>query len=53
MSDSKQWALDALQTANTIYEPNERGGFIQAMDFLVWSLECCLIWYLAARFVAA
>jgi len=52
MSDSKEWALGELGKANTIYEPGERDGLSQAIDFLIWSAEIALIWYVASRFVA-
>jgi hypothetical protein len=52
MSDSKQWALEALQEVNTIYEPGERGGWVQGVDFLIWCAECALIWWVASRLVA-
>lgn len=52
MSDSKQWALDTLQQVNTIYEPGERSGMSQALDFLIWCAECALIWWVASRFIA-
>ncbi len=53
MSDSKAWALDELAKANTIFEPSQRDGWTQAVSFLFWCLECSLIWYVAAHFVAS
>jgi hypothetical protein len=50
MSDSKQWALSTLQEANTIYEPGERSGGVQALGFLIWCAECAVIWYVARHF---
>ncbi len=52
MSDSKQWALDEMAKVNTIYEPNERPGSRQAVDFLIWMVECAIIWLVASRLVS-
>lgn len=53
MSDSKQWALDELQKANTIFEPDEPGNATQLMDWIIYMLEWGLIWFVASRFVAS
>lgn len=47
MSESRQWALDKLRQANAIFEPADKSWRAQLGDFLVWALECALIWLLA------
>ncbi len=49
MPDSKQWALDKLTQANTIFEPGDKTWWDQLANFLVWALECLLVWYLASH----
>ncbi len=50
--DSKAWALKKLQEANTILEIDQVPWRVHLIDFLAWSLECLLIWYLAWDFLA-
>ncbi len=42
MSDSKQWALEVLEEANTIFEPDERPLSVQLLALLIWALECAV-----------
>lgn len=42
MSDSKQWALEVLEEANTIFEPDEKPLGVQLLDLLIWALECAV-----------
>jgi len=47
--DSRQWALEKLEQANTIFEPDEVPWRIQLCDLAVWALEMVLVWHLAFR----
>ncbi len=47
MSDSKQWALDKMEEANTIFEPNQVSWRGQLQDLIIWIIELALIGYLA------
>jgi hypothetical protein len=49
MMDSKQWALEKLEQANKIFEPNEVKPKIQLIELVVWTLEITLIACLAFR----
>ena len=45
--DSRQWALEKLQRANRIFEPDEKPWWAQLGNFLFWALQCALLWELA------
>ena len=49
MAESKNLAQDKLARANLIFEPSEKPWRAQLINFLVWVLECALIWILAGR----
>lgn len=49
MTDSKQWALEKMEQANQIFEPNEVKPKIQLMELVFWTIEICLIACLAFR----
>lgn len=42
MADSKQWALGAMEKANTIYEPDEKRLGVQLLELFVWAVECAV-----------
>jgi hypothetical protein len=47
MAESTEWAQERLGQANLIFEPHEKPWPAQFINFLVWVLECALIWLLA------
>lgn len=47
MRESQKWAQEKLGQANVIFEPNQKPWSAQLINFLVWVLECALIWLLA------
>ncbi len=49
MTDSKQMALEELERANHIFEPNEVKPKIQLVEIIVWAIEISLIAFLAFR----
>jgi hypothetical protein len=49
VSDSKQWALEKMKEANTIFEPGQVSWRGQLRDLLIWTIEVALICYLAFR----
>ncbi len=48
MSDSTKWALDQMEKANHIFEPDEKSWRQQLFNLLVWAVECMLILKLAS-----
>lgn len=50
MTDSKQWALEKLEQANQIFEPNEKKSSIQLGDLILWIIEIVLVTWLAFKF---
>ena len=49
VSDSKQWAQEKMEEANTIFEPDQVSWRGQLRDLLIWTIEVALICYLAFR----
>lgn len=49
MTDSKQWALDKLERANAIFEPDQKPWRDQLLDLAVWAAELAAVWWLTAR----
>ena len=49
MTDSKQWALEELERANHVFEPNEVKPKIQLVEIIIWAIEISLIAFLAFR----
>jgi hypothetical protein len=50
MTDSKQWALEQMQEANTIFEPKEKTPRSQLENLIIWIIEIAVIAFLAFRF---
>jgi hypothetical protein len=48
MSDSTKWALERMESANRIYEPNEKTWRRQLTNLIVWAIECILVLHLAS-----
>lgn len=42
MRDSTEWALEAMEKANTIYEPADNSLAWQMMEFAVYAVEVAL-----------
>lgn len=49
MSDSKRWALEKLERANAIFEPDQKHWRVQLLDLVIWSAEVAAVWWLAVR----
>jgi hypothetical protein len=47
MSDSTKWALEQLEAANHIFEPDEKTWLQQLINLVIWAVEVMLIWKLA------
>jgi hypothetical protein len=47
MMDSKEWALKQLEQANQIFEPNQVKPKVQLIELIVWTIEICLIAWIA------
>jgi hypothetical protein len=47
MSDSTKWALERLEKANAINEPDEKPLGVQLTDLLIWAVECAVAYGLA------
>lgn len=50
VEESKQWALDELEKANTIYEPSQKSGWTQLGDVIVWTIEIAIIAYFVSLY---
>ena len=50
MVDSKEWALEELEKANTIFEPYEVSNGRQFIFVIFWTVEIAVIAYAAFRF---
>lgn len=50
MTDTKQWALEKMQEANTIFEPKEKTPHSQLWNLIIWTIEIVVIAYLAFLF---
>lgn len=44
MTDSQKWALSKLERANQIFEPHEKPGWRQFLNFVIWAAELVAIW---------
>ncbi|MBI4776748.1 MAG: hypothetical protein HY788_21640 [Deltaproteobacteria bacterium] len=53
MVDSKEWALEELEQANTIYEPYEVTNGLQLLYVICWFIEIAVISYAAFRFFSS
>ena len=49
MTDSKQWALEKMEQANKIFEPNDKKPTTQLAELILWIIEITLITWLAFR----
>ena len=49
MSQSTQAALEQMDQANTIYEPDQVAWWKQGLFLLLWALEVTLVTWLAVR----
>ena len=50
VEESKQWALDKLEKANTIYEPSEKSGWSQLGNVVVWTVEIAILCYFVSLY---
>jgi hypothetical protein len=50
MTDSKQWALEKMEQANKIFEPNEVKPGIQLAELIFWTIEIILVTFIVSRF---
>lgn len=48
MSDSTKWALEQMEKANRIFEPDEKTWRQQLGNLIVWTIEGILILHLAS-----
>jgi len=53
MIDSKEWALEELEKANTIYEPYEVSNRRQLLCVIGWFIEIAIVAYAAFRFFSS
>jgi hypothetical protein len=53
MPDSTKWALEQMEKANHIFEPDQKTWRAQLANLIIWAVECILILKLASLFYAS